>query len=355
MRVKTHSSRIWSLATFALLVAFLASFGAAHPAAARPIHNTATAPHTAQRLAAGQSRTNPILEQYKQGRLVSYSEPSEGALYHVARNRLGPNANSLQIEAEGLKYLNEWRTTAYHGPDPKAYEKLLRNEQRALAANSTPAAMGLAVTGTLRLLTIAVEFNGTDTAVNFSHPETVFDSRACITETLTFTGPLHNQITAPGPRDNQTFWRSNFDRNHFQQLVFSTEGITERVRMDLTDPEDGKPGINVAGGTMRNYYEEVSGGKVQFDGGPKGVIAWVPLAHSEAYYAVNSCIQGDPGREQTMDGLPQNPSFPNGVAQLLKDTVDKINADDPNFPWADYDTDGNGVIDHVVILSLIHI
>jgi len=331
-------------------VTFLASLGATQSAVARPIHTTAAAPHAAaQRLAASQPTTNSFLAQYKKGKLTSYVEPSETALYHIARNRLGPNANSLQLEAEGQRFLKDWRQNVYHGPDPKAYEKLLRNEQRALAANSTPAAMGLAVTGTLRLLTIAVEFNGSDTAANFSHPASVFDDRTCITETVTFNGPLHNQIQAPGPRDNQTFWRSNFDRNHFEQLVFSTTGITERVRMDLTDPEDGKPGINVAGGTMRNYYTEVSGGKVQFDGGPKGVIAWVPLAHSEGYYAADACIDGDPGREQSMEGLPQNPSYPSGVDQLLKDTVDKINADDPNFPWADYDTDGNGVIDHVVI------
>jgi len=331
-------------------VAFLASLGATQPAAARPIHDTTAAPQAAaQRLTAGEHSTNPILAQYKQGKLVSYEEPSEKALYHIARNRLGPNANSLQIEAEGQRYLKEWRKTAYHGPDPKAYEKLLRNEQRALAANSTPAAMGLAVTGTLRLLTIAVEFNGSDTAANFSHPASVFDDRTCITETVTFNGPLHNQIQAPGPRDNNTLWRPQFEKHHYEQIVLSTTGITERLRLDLKDPEDGKPGINLAGSSMRNYYEEVSGGKVKFDAGPKGIIAWVQVPHSEGYYGANACIGGDPGRIQQMNGLPQNPSFPSGVDQLLKDLVDKINADDPNFPWSDYDTDGNGVVDHVVI------
>jgi immune inhibitor A len=270
-------------------------------------------------------------------------------LYSIARSHLGPNATSLQIEAEGQRFLKEWRKTAYHGPDPKAYEKLLHNEQRALAANSTPAAMGLAVTGTLRLLTIAVEFNGSDTAANFSHPASVFGDRTCITETVTFNGPLHNQIQAPGPRDNATLWRPQFEKHHFEQVVLSTTGITERVRLDLTDPEDGKPGIDVSGASMRNYYDEVSGGKVKFDAGPKGIIAWIQVPHSEGYYAANACLAGDPGRIQSMNGLPQNPSFPSGVSQLLKDTVDSINASDPNFPWADYDTDGNGVIDHVVL------
>ncbi|MDQ2996286.1 MAG: immune inhibitor A, partial [Chloroflexota bacterium] len=341
-----HSSRLWSLTTFAVLVAFLASLGATQPAVARPIHDTAAAPQAAaQRLAASQSSNNSILAEYKQGKLVSYVEPSEKLLYRIARDRLGPNASQAQLEAEGQSYLKEWRKTAYHGPDPKAYQKLLRNEQRALAANSTPAAMGLAVTGTLRLLTIAVEFNGTDTAANFSHPVSVND-RTCITDTVTFTGPLHNQIPPPGPRDNNSFWINNFDRSYYEKLVFSTTGITERVRLDLTDPEDGKPGIDISGGSMRNYYNEVSGGRVQFDGGPKGVIAWVQVPHSEGYYGATACINGVPNRVQSGDGLPQNPR---DEAQLLVDAVDAINASDPNFPWADYDTNGDGVIDHVVI------
>src|SRR4051812_31667586 len=116
MRVIKHSARIWSVTTFAVLVAFLASLGAARPVVARPIHDPDAAPQAAtSRLAAGQHTTNPFLKEYKEGRLVSYVEPTEPALFHIARNRLGPNASSQQLEAEGQRYLKEWRQTAYHG------------------------------------------------------------------------------------------------------------------------------------------------------------------------------------------------------------------------------------------------
>ena len=38
---------------------------------------------------------------------------------------------------------------------------------------------------------------------------------------------------------------------------------------------DGKPGIDLRGLTMANFYKEVSAGKVDFDAGPAGVLDWV--------------------------------------------------------------------------------
>jgi immune inhibitor A len=292
---------------------------------------------------------DPALAQAKRDGLVSYVEPRETLIGHNVRRKLGPNATPAEVEAASQEYLANWRQTTYHGPDPAAYQRLLNNEQRALAANSSPAAMGLAVTGTLRLLTIAVEFTGTDTFANFSHPVEVADDSECITETVTFTGPLHGQIPVPSARDNNTYRPPSFEKPYYEQLVLSTSGITERVRLDLTDPEDHLPGINLAGLSMRNYYEEVSDGQVQFDAGPAGVTAWVPVPHSEGYYGASECTDGQPPRQQDTSGLPSNPRHGSGPAQLMVDIVDSINASNPTFPWSDYDTDGNGVIDHVVL------
>ena len=47
-----------------------------------------------------------------------------------------------------------------------------------------------------------------------------------------------------------------------------------------------------------------------------------------------------------MVGHPDNPI---GVQQSVIDAVDVLNAREPNFPWADFDTDNDGVVDHLVI------
>jgi immune inhibitor A len=334
--------------TFAVVTMMLVSVGFAHQATARPAAARSGARAARPASSESQAQAKAMIEAATKNGLVSYAEPSPALVGHSVRRKLGPNASPAEIDAASNEYLASWRKTTYHGPDPVAYQRLMNNEQRALAANSSPAAMGLAVTGTLRLFAVAVEFNGTDTAPNFSHPVEVADDSECITETVTFTGPLHGQIPEPSARDNNTYRPPSFEPDYYQKLVFSTEGITERVRLDLRDPEDGQPGIDVSGQTMRNYYTEVSDGRVQFDGGPKGVVGWVQVPHSEGYYGASECVDGEPPRQQNMSGLPQNPRHGSGATQLLVDIVDAINAADPNFPWADYDTDGNGVIDHVV-------
>ena len=43
-------------------------------------------------------------------------------------------------------------------------------------------------------------------------------------------------------------------------MLYSKTGITQRVRSDLTDPRDGRRGIDISGQTMRNMYEEMSKG-----------------------------------------------------------------------------------------------
>jgi immune inhibitor A len=323
---------------------------AARPIAVKPAAGTGVIQASASAPSSSRRTSNPAAAQAKRAGPTSYVEPRETLLGTIARNQLGANASQLQVEQSADAYLAKWHETYYHGPNPQAYQRLLNNEQRALAADSSPAAMGLAVTGTLRLLAIAVEFDAPgagDAVTNFSHPISV-DNRTCITETLTLDGPLHNQIPAPGPRDNFTGWRPSYERDYYEKLVFSTSGITERLRLDLTDPDDGQPGINVAGQTMRNYFDEVSDGKVQFDGGSEGVTAWLKLPHSEAYYGASACDKGEAGDIADMQGLPSNPEFGFGPRQLVKDVITQINIADPAFPWADYDTDGDGFVDHLV-------
>jgi immune inhibitor A len=90
----------------------------------------------------------------------------------------------------------------------------------------------------------------------------------------------------------------------------------------------------------------------------------VTVPHSEAWYGQDTCqlVDGNwvAGAPQDDDGHPDNPR---GPAQLGIDAVSVLAAQNPNFPWADYDIedvsdadgDGNflepdGVIDHLVLV-----
>ena len=101
---------------------------------------------------------------------------------------------------------------------------------------------------------------------------------------------------------------------------------------------DGQPGIDISGYTLRNYFLENSGGLYDLDG---VVVDWLTLPHSEAWYGADSCAGG----AASMVGHPGNPL---GVQQSVIDAVDVLNAREPDFSWDEFDTDDDGVVDHLV-------
>ncbi|NUT36196.1 MAG: M6 family metalloprotease domain-containing protein [Hamadaea sp.] len=224
-----------------------------------------------------------------------------------------------------------------------------------------------------RLLTILMEFNpnANDDFTGVMVPDYVFDpnpattadDRKCILGSVQ-NGPVHNQIPNPatvGHEDNNSMWVSDFSPEHFDKMLYTKEGITDRVRTDLTGP-DGQPGISLAGYTMRNMYEEMSKGAYTVRGQAS---PWVTMPHSEGWYAASRCTPDGQGgwtlpRSQAGNGHPSNPA---GQGKLAIDAVAALAAAQPNFPWADYDIedqgdrdgDGNffepdGVIDHLVLV-----
>ncbi|WP_309227141.1 immune inhibitor A domain-containing protein [Micromonospora thermarum] len=220
-------------------------------------------------------------------------------------------------------------------------------------------------TQTAKLLTLLVEFNenANDDFTDVMVPKTVFEDRSCVLGTVQ-NGPLHNNIANPAslPKlDNNSMWVPDFSPAHYNKMLYTSEGITERVRTDLTGP-DGKPGISLAGRTMRNMYLEMSKGSYTVNGQAS---PWIKVPHSESWYAASRCFQDEngnwvAGRQQSMNGHPDNPQ---GAGRLATDAIDALAATDPNFPWADYDIedqgdrdgDGNvfepdGVIDHLVLV-----
>jgi immune inhibitor A len=177
-------------------------------------------------------------------------------------------------------------------------------------------------------------------------------------------GPTHNTIANPATAthpDNNSMWVPDFSPEYYNRMLYTAEGITERVRPDLTGP-DGRPGVDISGLTMRNMYLEMSKGAYTVEG---QATPWITLPHSEAWYGATRCFQDENGvwqmpAVQSMNGHPDNPL---GAQRMAMDAVDALAAADPDFPWADYDIedqgdrDGDGdffepdgVIDHLVLV-----
>lgn len=247
--------------------------------------------------------------------------------------------------------------------NPAAGRILAAREAQAVKTGRNPAEWMKKAdqTRTAKLLTVLVEFNdqANDDFSGFRRPRTTNSgANDCVTEppgTLK-NGPLHNNIPDPATlphKDNNSFWVENFSTEHFNKMLYTDTGITERVRPDLKDPRDGKPGIDISGFTMKKMYEEMSKGAYSVTG---SAVGWIKVPHSEAWYGAGACGAAP----QDMSGHPDNEL---GAQQLAIDSVNALAQAQPDFPWADYDLedisdsdgDGNhvepdGVIDHLVLV-----
>ena len=151
-----------------------------------------------------------------------------------------------------------------------------------------------------------------------------------------FDGPLNNEIPEPDrTKDNSTIWQPDYDRQHFQDLYFSTD-----------------PGVD----SVANYYDKQSSGRYTVQG---YVTDWVKVRYNEARY----------GRS---NGFPCGSNVCNNSYALVADGVNQWYSDQlaSGRPEAevkaqlaeydvwdrnDYDGDGNfdepdGYIDHFQIV-----
>ncbi|RZL71335.1 MAG: M6 family metalloprotease domain-containing protein [Rhodococcus sp. (in: high G+C Gram-positive bacteria)] len=254
--------------------------------------------------------------------------------------------------------------------NPVAARQLARVEAESLRTGRSPKQVRdrrfkqAKSTQQAKLLTILVEFNEqANDDFTGSYVPDGYGSDTCVPGNVQ-NGPTHNQIPNPANsdlEDNNSMWVRDFSPAHYNAMLYTKKGITQRVRTDLRGP-DGRRGIDISGYTMKNMYEEMSKGAYTVGG---AATPWVTVDHSEAYYGATVCHQDENGdwvygAVQDMQGHPDNPL---GAGQLPIDAVAALAEAQPNFPWADYDiedqgdTDGDGnllepdgVIDHVVLV-----
>jgi immune inhibitor A len=221
----------------------------------------------------------------------------------------GAEMKTMAVQAFWQKWIERNPTT----PNPKKLQELLDKERggnvslmAAETASAEPQIMSLAV---------PVEFPNEETFDWCGSP-------------VAMTGPLHNQIPAPGPRDNNTVWYADATPALYSELYF---GVGPKAGVVINHPNLGL--VDLRGNTMANYYLEQSEGKFV----PKGMVypKWLQAAHPEGWYGADNCTGSN---HNVLAG------------DLVREVVDAVNADNPAFAWQVYDGDGDGVVDNFTVI-----
>ena len=217
-----------------------------------------------------------------------------------------PAARSQAIQKWRQAFIERNPTTPY----PDKLQKLLDKERGAVKAATATAAVPQIMS-----LAVPVEFPNSDTFTWCG-------------STVTTEGPLRNEIPAPGPRDNNTVWYEDASPALYSELYF---GVGPKAGVIVQHPNLGA--VDLRGNTMANYYLEQSEGTFV----PKGLVypKWLQAAHSQGWYGADNCT-----------GSNHNVL----AADLVREVVDGVNADNPAFAWQTYDGDGNGIVDNFTVI-----
>jgi len=253
-------------------------------------------------------------------------------------------------------------------PNIKDYLRL-RERQRLLEAGLTAEANALQLTGTDRVLVILVEFAGTDVftwtaPITPTDPTTgsqwdplgiadpdeytgvVGDCSNIITQTtvFTYTGPLHNMIERPRDPDDRSFdtiWTDDFEPQWFEDFMFGNGVVISYTMQDDTPIYE-----SFIGQSVRDYYSDLSTGVYTITG---DVIGWLGVDHSTWYYDADQCPGARSGVSTRRGAIPEGGT----TRDLVRDALDAVNAISDTiagFDWADYDLDGDGIIDRLWIV-----
>jgi immune inhibitor A len=220
----------------------------------------------------------------------------------------GPEMKAQAVQA----FRRAWAERNPTTPNPEKLRKLLENERNRGAGAM---AAQVAAEAQIKSLVVPVEFPNSDTFTWCG-------------SSVTTQGPLHNQIPPPGPRDNNTVWYQDATPAMYNELYFA---VGPNAGVIVHHPNLGD--VDLRGNTMANYYLEQSEGQFV----PTGEVypKWLQAAHSEGWYGADNC-----------SGSNHNVL----AADLVREVVDAVNADDPSFAWQSFDGDGDGVVDNFTVI-----
>ena len=245
------------------------------------------------------------------------------------------NATAAQIQAAVGDYYARFYKRSGGWTNPKVQAMIPERENQLAGGGQGPASVNAVQPITATVLSLAVQFGATDEI-----------SMTCLTAPVEIEGPMQGEMAHPAALDNNTIWYSptqTIDPKFYENLAFGYQGLG-RVRMDLTDPNDGLPGINLAGYTVQDYYDHVAGdGNVAITGTFQG---WVTVPHSEGYYGAPKCNGSDSD---------------SGVAPVGKVAVDAVTVfstthssyytdTSPSAFWKRFDANGDGYVDALWIV-----
>ena len=252
---------------------------------------------------------------------VHYRAPNIDQIVTLLEREGIPLSNPEALAQAVQTFQSEWAKRNPTTPNPEKLQALLDNER----LGKLGAASGKAAQPQIMSLAVPVEFPNSDTFDWCGAP-------------VTTTGPLHNQIPAPGPRDNNTIWYNDTTPALYNELYF---GVGPDAGVIVYHPNLG--GVDLRGSTMANYYLEQSEGKFQ----PKGEVYpnWLQAVHSEGWYGADS-EAWDATHTTCTAGGNHNVRAPD----LVREVVDAINLDDPSFAWETYDGDADGIVDNFTVI-----
>lgn len=212
-------------------------------------------------------------------------------------------------------------------PNPEKLRKLLEKERPVVSARTMMSAgsnqSGGETDRSIKSLVVLMEFNPAEETWT-SHVDAEGN---CVDTTVTMAGPLHNEIPAPGPRDNNTIWYQDTTPELYNEIYF---GEGPEAGVIVQHPNLGE--VDLRGKTMVNYYLEMSGGKFA----PAGMIypKWFQAQHSEGWYGEDGC------------GGSHNVRAGN----LVLEAIGAVQADTPGFDWQGLDGNGDGIVDNFTVI-----
>jgi immune inhibitor A len=260
---------------------------------------------------------------------------------------LSADASPEQVKAAVADYYAKFQKKSDTWVNPQMEARALAREAGLEAADSNAPVKAKA-----QIMAMAIDFGAVNESITYEYLDA---SENCVQTTGTFSGPRQGELAAPltddpatpeaNDGDNNTVWYTKAQTANpkfYENLIFGYKGAG-RVRMDLKDPRDGKPGINLKGITVQDYYDRMSGkkGLVKLSG---AVVGWVTVPHAEAYYGADTCNGNHQGG--AFDALGNRVNDP----QLVEDAVALFNAKNPRFNWAKYDMNKDGVIDNFWVI-----